>query len=85
MKVKLEDIPVQFHAMIEIVGIDKFIEITKLYGGTNTYIPTCKGIFRYARDREIVRQFNGVNYNELAVKYNMCVGNIKRILNENGI
>ncbi|MBY2478947.1 transcriptional regulator [Clostridioides difficile] len=85
MKVKLEDIPVQFHAMIEIVGIDKFIEIIKLYGGTNTYIPTCKGIFRYARDREIVRQFNGVNHNELAVKYNMCVGNIKRILNENGI
>lgn len=85
MKVKLEDIPFQFHAMVEIVGIDKFVEITKLYGGTNTYIPTYKGLFRYARDREIVRQFNGVNYNELAVKYNMCVSNLKRILNENGI
>ncbi|MGO0881483.1 Mor transcription activator family protein [Clostridioides difficile] len=85
MKVKLEDIPVQFHAMVEIVGIDKFIEIAKLYGGTNTYIPTCKGIFRYARNREIIRQFNGVNYGELAIKHNMCVSNIKRIINENTI
>ncbi|MCC0686614.1 MULTISPECIES: Mor transcription activator family protein [unclassified Clostridioides] len=85
MKIKVDDIPVQFHAMVEIVGIDKFVEVTKLYGGTNTYIPTYKGIFRYARNREIVKQFNGVNYNELAIRYNMCVGNIKRILNENSI
>lgn len=41
--------------------------------------------FRYARNREIVKQFNGVNYNELAIRYNMCVSNIKRILNENSV
>ncbi|MDW0013119.1 hypothetical protein RHL98_03205 [Clostridioides difficile] len=32
MKIKVEDIPVQFHAMVEIIGIDKFIEVAKLYG-----------------------------------------------------
>ncbi|MFA4023460.1 Mor transcription activator family protein [Clostridioides difficile] len=85
MKIKVEDIPVQFHAMVEIIGIDKFIEVTKLYGGTNTYIPMYKGLFRYARNRDIVKQFNGVNHNELAIRYNMCVSNIKRILNENSV
>ena len=79
MKIKV-DIPVQFHAMVEIIG-----EVAKLYGGTNTYIPTYKGLFRYARNRDIVKQFNGVNHNELAIRYNMCVSNIKRILNENSV
>ena len=80
MKIKVEDIPVQFHAMVEIIGIDKFIEVAKLYGGTNTYIPTYKGLFRYARNRDIVKQFNGVNHNELAIRYNMCVSNSMKIV-----
>ncbi|WP_236880149.1 hypothetical protein [Clostridioides difficile] len=39
--------------MVEIIGIDKFIEVAKLYGGTNTYIPTYKGFL------DIVRKGDG--------------------------
>ena len=39
MDILMEDLPYELHAMVEIIGIKQFEEISKLYGGTTVYIP----------------------------------------------
>ncbi len=80
MLIKLDDIPVSFQAMVEVIGIEKFLEISKLYGGMNMYIPIYSSLIRKARNREIIDKYNGVNVNELAIKYGISVVSVRRII-----
>lgn len=80
MLIKLNDIPDNFHAMIEVIGIENFLEISKLYGGINMYIPIYSSLIREARNREIINKYNGVNVNELAIKYGISVVSVRRII-----
>lgn len=80
MLIKLDDIPASFHAMVEVIGIEKFLEISKLYGGINIYIPIYSSLIREARNRAIIEKYNGVNVNELAIKYGISVVSIRRII-----
>nr|WP_312984734.1 Mor transcription activator family protein [Clostridioides sp.] len=80
MLIKLNDIPDNFHALVEVIGIEKFLEISKLYGGMNIYIPIYSSLIREARNREIIDKYNGVNVNELAIKYGISVISVRRIV-----
>lgn len=80
MLIKLDDIPDSFHAMVEVIGVEKFLEIAKLYGGMNTYIPIYSSLIREARNREIIDKYNGVNINELSIKYGISVISVRRIV-----
>lgn len=71
MKVKIED-----------VGEKKILEIARMYGGNNVYIQTFKSVIRNARNREIVKRYNGVNADLWAKEYGMCVNQLKRIVND---
>lgn len=82
MKVKLDDINYKMDLLFEIVGEEKYLEITKMYGGNNIYIPTYKSTIRSSRNREIRKRYNGVNANQLANEYGICVNQIKKIINE---
>ena len=80
MEVEIRDIPESMINMVDIVGIRKFLEITKIYGGSSVYIPLYKSIIRPARDLYIIKKYNGFNEKELAKMYNISVYNIKRII-----
>ena len=45
------------------------------------YFPTEKMIYKEARDREIISEYNGFNHKELAAKYNMSESYIRAIIN----
>ena len=47
----------------------------------SVYFPTEKMIYKEARDREIISQYNGFNHKELAAKYNMSESYIRAIIN----
>lgn len=80
MLIRLDDIPDSFHAMVEVIGVEKFLEIAKLYGGMSMYIPIYSSIIREARNRDIIDKYNGVNVNELAIKYGISVVSVRRII-----
>lgn len=80
MLIKLNDIPDNFHALVEVIGIEKFLKISKLYGGMNIYIPIYSSLIREARNREIIEKYNGVNVNELAIKYGISAISVRRII-----
>ena len=82
MEVEIKDIPESMINMVDIVGIRKFLEITKIYGGSSVYIPFYKSIIRPARNRDIIKKYNGFNEKELAKMYNISVYNVKRIIQD---
>ena len=44
MKVEAYDVIENLSLMYEIVGEEKFLEIIRMYGGNNLYIPTYKSV-----------------------------------------
>ncbi|WP_195939305.1 Mor transcription activator family protein [Romboutsia sp. 1001713B170131_170501_G6] len=80
MKLRDEDVCERLEILLDIVGEEKFLEISRMYGGTNIYIPKYSSYLRLIRNRDILRKYNGVNVLELANEYGLSVTHIKRIL-----
>ena len=81
MELKISDLPPQFENIAIELGIDKVKALFKEFGGTSVYFHTEKMIYKDARDREIVSEYNGFNHKELAAKYNMSESYIRAIIN----
>lgn len=84
MNIKMEDIPESLHQMVEIVGIEKFVMICKMYGGATIYIPVYNKVVMGDRNRKIVRDYNGKNLDKLRVRYNISKEQLKFILKKEG-
>lgn len=82
MEIKRDDIPDNMLNLVDIVGMESFIEIIKVYGGYTLYIPYYKSLKRQARNREIKKQYNGHNARELSKIYSLSVAQIQRISKE---
>ena len=78
MKIRKEDVYEHLEMLYEIVGDEKYLEIIRMYGGSNLYIPTYKATIRNSRKR-----YNGVNISLLAAEYGMSVNNLRNIIKEN--
>ena len=73
MEVIREDIPYDLHTMVDIVGMNNFLEICKMYGGSSVYIPVYKRVTLGKRNREIIKEYNGKNIDALRVKHGKLV------------
>lgn len=82
MKVEAYDVIENLSLMYEIVGEEKFLEIIKMYGGNNLYIPTYKSVIRSSRNRDIVNRYNGFNGTQLAREYGISVNQVRNIINK---
>jgi Mor family transcriptional regulator len=81
MKIKAYYVIENLALMYEIVGEEKFLEIIRMYGGSNLYIPTYKSVVRSSRNREIAKRYNGINASQLAREYGITVNQIRNIVN----
>lgn len=50
-------------------------------GGMRVTIPSHKDIYREERNRKICNLFNGANHKELAIIFDLTVGQIRKIVN----
>ena len=82
MELKISDLPPQFENIAIELGIDKIKALFKEFGGTSVYFPTEKMIYKEARNREILSEFNGFNIKELASKYNMSESYVRAIIRQ---
>ena len=83
MELKISDLPPQFENIAMKIGIDITKVLFEEFGGTSVYKNKEKMIYKEARDREIVSEYNGFNHKELAAKYNMSESYIRAIINRN--
>lgn len=79
-KVTKDDFPEKYQMVVEIVGIEKAIEMSKMMGGTLQYIPKLDDIDRKIRNAKIKSEFTGYNVAELAARYNLTEVQIRTIV-----
>lgn len=79
MEIKKEDVSEILRPMVDIVGMEDFIEIVKVYGGDTLYIPTYKSLKIQERNRKISIAYDGFNAKELSQAYELSVSQIHRI------
>lgn len=84
MEIIKEDIPYNLESMVEIIGVDNFLKITKLYGGTSIYIPVHRKMVMSDRNRRIVEEYNGKNLDRLRVRYGLTKQQLKYVLKKEG-
>ena len=85
MDIRIDDIPYDLHAMVDIIGVDKFLEVCKLYGGIAVYLPIHSRVTIGSRNRQMVKEYNGKNLDFLRVKYGISNQQVKKILRDNGV
>ena len=61
------------------LGYDNTLKLTKLLGGNYQYIPKADKLLKVTRNEEICRKYNGYNLNELAKEYNLTPIQIRNI------
>ncbi len=78
----IEDIAESYRPVVQIIGIEKFIELSAYAKGDELYFPKPENIIAPARNRRIKREWDGYNVKELAEKYNLTIKQIWNILKD---
>lgn len=78
-KLTIDDLEPEQKQLAQLLGVEKYIELIKIYGGSSLYISKADTLSRNIRDKQIREEFNG-NYRELATKYRMSERYIRGIV-----
>jgi Mor family transcriptional regulator len=68
--------------MARIIGFERLLALSEVFGGTSIYIPKKRRILLQARNDAIRREFDCQNYRQLASKYGLSERRIRQILAE---
>ena len=82
IEIQLSDLRGEQREIAQAIGIKAYIELVRLYGGSNIYIAKMDKLLCIKRDSEIVRRFNGENYASLAKQYGLSERAIRAIIND---
>lgn len=66
--------------MVDVMGMDVFVEVCKIYGGESVYFPTYGSLNRYSRDLEICSRYDGSNASQLAKEFGISKPHVSRIV-----
>ena len=75
-----EDIPEILQGLVDIMGLEAFIQLIKQYGGSSLYIPNDNSVLKPRRTRLIKKHFNGHNYKELAKEFKISEMQVRNII-----
>lgn len=82
-KVKAEDFPDNFQRIVSAIGVAHALLMVKASGGINQYVPMYDSVTAAARDRLILDEFNGGNYQDLALKYGITEVWVRAVVDRN--
>lgn len=81
-EIELEDIPPNLQVLAKKIGIKNLIFLAEEMGGLTIYVPKKENFFVGAKNRRIIKEFNGYNQQELAKKYNVSERWIRKLTNK---
>lgn len=70
---------------IQAIGVDAFVEMSHATGGISIYVPKFESVIAPARNRLILKEFDGGNYAALAIKYGISEVWVRQIINQQRI
>lgn len=81
MELWINDLKEEQRQIAEVIGMEPYLELTKMFGGTSIYIAKADELMkRKDRDRRIREEFDGSNFSQLAVKYGLTEVWIRNIV-----
>lgn len=80
IKVEASDLQEGWAELVEVIGLEKFLELCRLYHGDFVYIPTIQSVQREARNRMIHADYRHLTEKELSKKYGLTTNQIRYIL-----
>lgn len=81
-QIELIDLDADQQQLAELIGLDKYRNLIKIYGGTSIYVPKPDSFVANARNELIKQEFTGYNFKELAKKYGLTEVWIRSIVSE---
>ena len=70
--------------MVEIIGMDNFIEFClRSKGGSSFYIPKLQNLIKYPIYRKVQEEYDGTNVRILAKKYNISEATVYAVIKNN--
>lgn len=79
-KLKLDDLKDDQKEMAELIGIENYKKLVYRFGGCPLYVYKEDTLIKDIRDKEIIKNFNGDNYKELAIEYNLSERTIRELV-----
>lgn len=79
--IKIQDLQGEQRQIAETIGLEAYLKLVKIYGGTNIYIAKIDKLLSIKRDMEIVKRFTGYNYKSLANQYRLSERAVREIIN----
>lgn len=81
-KLQLDNLTDDQKHIAQLVGIDNYKKLVHHFGGCSIYIYKEDTLIKELRDKEIIEKFNGDNYKELALEYNLAERTIREIITD---
>ena len=79
-QIKLDSLPEFYQDLAEIIGLENTLKAAQKLGGLVYYFPKLDKILLEKRDALIKNEFNGINYRDLARKYELSERQIREII-----
>lgn len=79
-QMQLSDLNENHRELAEVIGLNNFLKLLKEFGGRTINIPTISTVTRGFVYACILKEYDGVNLNHLAKKYNVSRRTIYRLL-----
>lgn len=83
-EIKLSELPEVYQTIAELIGFENMVILAEQFDGEYVYFPKVESFRRFKRNRQIVEEFNGVNYKALARKYGLTETHVRSIIKESG-
>lgn len=81
-KISLGQLPSNQRELAEIVGMEKYVELTRRFGGDTIYVQKYTELLKTPRNAEIKAKFNGYNFGELAKEYDLSERYIRNLVSD---
>lgn len=77
----LEDLSGESRELAEVIGMEAFIKLVEVYGGTGRmYIPQADTLLIPVRDAKIRKEYDGTNLYAICRKWDLSEGTVRRIV-----
>ena len=79
-EITLDDLDLEQRELAECIGLEAYKKLVGNYAGSNVYVRMPDKLTVNLRNNEIKKKFNGYNYRELAIEFNLSEVSIRRIV-----
>lgn len=69
--IQADDLNEEQQQLAELIGMDNFAKLVRVFGGTSVYIPKQDIFSRAVRNEKIRQEYDGRNTKTLAIKYGL--------------